>query len=78
MMIPNRKQPLKQFRKYIGMNIYRYRCRRGLTQRDCALRAGICQIHWRHFEEGRGNMNLHQLLFIAQALGIQPQDLLAE
>lgn len=63
-------------RRLVGTNVRRIRLARGLTQEQLAERSGFSQFYISSLELGRRNPTIVSLFEIAQALGVQPADLL--
>lgn len=60
----------------VGGNIRRVREERELNQSDLADIIGCARTSITHLETGRQGIQIHQLLQIAAALGVEPSDLL--
>jgi y4mF family transcriptional regulator len=60
----------------VGQNVRAARTAKGLTQEALAEAADVSQQYVSDLERGRCNATLTQLQKIADALGIQPGDLL--
>ena len=65
-------------RKLVGENFARIRRERGLTQEVVAARTGISQQYLSGLERGRRNPTVITLFELAQALSVNPVDLIAE
>ncbi len=61
-----------------GSNIRRYRLASGISQEAVAERMGIDRAHVSSMERGQQNVTLLTLWHAAEALGVQPADLLSE
>jgi transcriptional regulator with XRE-family HTH domain len=68
----------QQFLKALGARIAALRKERGLSQQTLADELGIAQQSYAHYEVGRARMPIWMLPQIAQALGVGPEDLIAE
>jgi len=67
--------PISPATQVFGERVRASREAQGLSQEALAARSGV---HWTFLgqvERGRRNLNLHNLLKIAQGLGIDPADL---
>nr|WP_029150073.1 helix-turn-helix transcriptional regulator [Microbacterium indicum] len=62
--------------QHIGELIRGQRTRMGLTQDELAVRAGIDSANVRTYENGRALMNLFTLVRVADALALEPGELL--
>jgi transcriptional regulator with XRE-family HTH domain len=60
----------------VGKNIRRLRKARGLTQEQLAEEAGMAMRYLSGVERGEENPTLRFLVMIADALGVQPAELL--
>src|SRR4051812_34465742 len=60
----------------IGGNIRRVRKDRGLNQEDVARALDLTRTAVTNIETGRQGLQVHQLLIIADALSVTPQELL--
>jgi transcriptional regulator with XRE-family HTH domain len=65
-------------RKVYGENMRRYRIAAGLSQEAVAERMGVDRAHVSSMERGQQNVTLLTMWHAAEALGINPADLLAE
>lgn len=68
-------EPISPATAALGDRIREHRQALGISQEALAERAGL---HWTfvgQVERGRRNLNLHNLLKLAQALGINPAEL---
>jgi transcriptional regulator with XRE-family HTH domain len=63
-------------RKLVGRNLARIRHERGLTQEQLEARSGFSQQYLSDLERGRRNPTIVTLFEIAQALGVDPRDLI--
>lgn len=61
---------------HIGAQIADARRRLGLTQDELAVRSSIDSSNIRSYESGRALMNIYSLVRIAEALDVEPGDLL--
>ncbi|CAB3794654.1 helix-turn-helix domain-containing protein [Paraburkholderia fynbosensis] len=66
------------FRDRLARNLRFFRGQRGLSQENLADRAGIHRTHIGQLELGRRSVTLDTLVSLAQALGVDEFDLLAE
>ena len=64
-------------RRRFGTNLRRCRLAAGLSQEAVAERMGVDRAHVSSMERGQHNVTLMTLGFVAQALKIDPADLLA-
>ena len=62
----------------IGVRVRAGRARRGMTRKDLAAASGLSQRFLADVEAGRGNVSIHSLQAVAQALGIALLDLLRD
>ena len=62
--------------KKIGQNIRRIRERKGITQEQLALNAGLNRAYIGYIERGERNPSTDTLVKIAKALKVSPKDLL--
>jgi transcriptional regulator with XRE-family HTH domain len=68
-------EPISPATKVFGERVRAYREAQGLSQEALAAKSGV---HWTFLgqvERGRRNLNLHNLLKVAQGLGIDPGEL---
>jgi transcriptional regulator with XRE-family HTH domain len=68
-------EPLSPATAVLGERIREHRQGLGISQETLADRAGV---HWTfvgQVERGRRNLNLHNLLKLAKALGVNPAEL---
>lgn len=63
-------------RKLVGRNVRSIRKEREITQEELAERSGFSQQYISGLECGRRNPTVVSLFDLAQALGVQPVDLL--
>ena len=63
-------------RRIFGANLRHYRLAAGLSQEAVAERMGVDRAHVSSMERGRQNVTLITLWHLAEALKIQPADLL--
>lgn len=63
-------------RKLVGRNVRAIRNEREITQEELAERSGFSQQYISGLECGRRNPTVVSLFDLAQALGVQPVDLL--
>ncbi|TRO87171.1 helix-turn-helix transcriptional regulator [Glycocaulis profundi] len=63
-------------RQVFGLNLRRERLRAGLTQEALAVKVGVDRAHVSAMERGVQNITLLTLWHVAEALGIEPHDLL--
>ncbi|MCP3710201.1 helix-turn-helix domain-containing protein [Paraburkholderia sp. CNPSo 3274] len=66
------------FRERLARNLRFFRGQQGLSQEDLADRAGIHRTHIGQLERGRRSVTLDTLVSLAQALGVDELELLAE
>lgn len=64
-------------RKLVGRNFARLRKEKGLTQEDVQARSGLSQQYLSGLERGRRNPTIITVYELAQALGVEPVDLIA-
>jgi len=64
------------WRAIVGANVRRARQKAGLTQEQVALQADIDLTYMGGIERGRRNPTVIVLVRIAEALGLEPSDLL--
>jgi len=62
--------------KKIGQNLRRIRERKGITQEQLALNAGLNRAYIGYIERGERNPSTDTLVKIAKALKVSPKDLL--
>lgn len=62
--------------KKIGQNIRRIRERKGITQEQLALNAGLNRAYIGYIERAERNPSTDTLVKIARALKVSPKDLL--
>lgn len=67
----------RRIRKRIAVNVRRHRERADLTLEEAAHRAEMHWRHWQKVEAGEVNTTLRTLARLADALGLDPADLLA-
>nr|MBX2812834.1 XRE family transcriptional regulator [Myxococcales bacterium] len=60
---------------YLAVNIKQLRSARGLSQQQCAAKAGIPRPTWSHLESGEANPTLSVLLKVAKTLSITVEEL---
>ena len=60
----------------IGQRIRKYRKAQGLSQEELAARAGISVTHMSHIETGNTKLSLPVFVELADALGVQADELL--
>jgi len=65
-------------RRIVGANVKRLRLAEGLTQEQFAEKSGFSQQYLSGLERGRRNPTVVTLFELAQALGVEPQDLIAD
>lgn len=65
----------KEFQKIVGSRIKKLRKAAGLTQKQLALMCGISQSYLADLEGGRFSPSLQKLSIIANALGVNPSEL---
>jgi len=63
---------------HIGRRIHEIRRARSLTQDEVAVISGIDSSNVRAYESGRSMPSVHTLMRFADALGVEPADLLFE
>lgn len=63
-------------RRLVGTNVRAFRLAKGWTQEEFAERSGFSQQYISGLESGRRNPTVVSLFELAQALGIDPADLL--
>jgi ribosome-binding protein aMBF1 (putative translation factor) len=68
----SRSEILKQF----GANLREYRARTGLSQEKLAAKAGIDRTYVGGAERGERNVALVNIVRLAEALGVEPAQLL--
>ncbi len=66
------------FRERLARNLRFFRGQQGLSQENLADRAGIHRTHIGQLELGRRSVTLDTLVSLAQALGVDEFELLAE
>lgn len=64
-------------RALVGRNTLFYRQERGLTQEQLAARSGLTQHYISGLEKGARNPTVLTLVELANALGVWPEDLIA-
>lgn len=62
--------------KKIGANLRRLREKKGVTQEELALSAGLNRAYIGYIERGERNPSTETLVKIAKALKVSPKDLL--
>lgn len=62
--------------KQIGINLRAIRERKGITQEELALEAGLNRAYVGYIERGERNPSTETLVKIAKALKVSPKDLL--
>jgi transcriptional regulator with XRE-family HTH domain len=65
-------------RKLVGQNFARVRRARGVTQEELSARSGFTQGYLSDLERGRRNPTIVSLYELAQALGVEVIELIAE
>jgi transcriptional regulator with XRE-family HTH domain len=65
-------------RRRLAANARRWRLARSLTVKKAAARAEMHWRHWQRVEAGHTNATLETLLKVANALNVEPADLLSE
>jgi transcriptional regulator with XRE-family HTH domain len=65
-------------RKLVGSNFARVRRASGLTQEELAARSGFTQGYLSDLERGRRNPTIVSLYELAQVLGVEVVELIAE
>jgi transcriptional regulator with XRE-family HTH domain len=63
---------------YVDMNIRQARQAKGFTQQQLAQRTGIDQAAISRMENGKQRITVDDLRIMAEALGIDPRDLLPD
>jgi transcriptional regulator with XRE-family HTH domain len=63
-------------RLLVAKNVRRLRLEKGLSQQEIAERAGIHRTHLVRFENYEVNLSLDVFFAIADALGVEPRELL--
>ena len=63
-------------RELVGRNFARLRREKGLTQEEVESRSGFSQQYLSSLERGRRNPTIITLFELAQALGVNPGDLI--
>jgi transcriptional regulator with XRE-family HTH domain len=63
-------------RKLVGRNVRRIRNERGLSQEQLSERSGFTQQYLSGLERGHRNPTVVTLFELAQALGVEPVDLI--
>ncbi|WEV46048.1 helix-turn-helix transcriptional regulator [Bifidobacterium sp. ESL0690] len=81
----SKNTPLGSWNNYVkelGLNLQRLRLERNLTQERVAYDAGLSRYTYQKFEKGESmpgtpaNPSLHNIMAIAQVLGVSLQELL--
>jgi transcriptional regulator with XRE-family HTH domain len=67
-----------QLQVIVGRNLRRHRVEQGYSQEAFAERMGIHRTYWSSVERGERNLTLKTLEKIADFLGLDPRDLLAD
>ena len=65
-------------RRLVGRNFARLRRAKGLTQEEVAARSGFTQGYLSDLEAGRRNPTIVSLFELAQALGVEVVELVAD
>jgi transcriptional regulator with XRE-family HTH domain len=63
-------------RQRLRRNVRRFRAAASLTAKQAAARVKMNLRHWQKIEAGEINVTLNTLAKVAQALGVDPADLL--
>jgi transcriptional regulator with XRE-family HTH domain len=66
----------KRWLEYVGANVRRLRLRRGLTQEQLGELASIAPRYVQDVERGRTNISFVVFIGLADALEVDPRDLL--
>lgn len=69
---------LAEINKRVGLNIRKYRQRKGWSQEELAFEADLHRAYIGHVERGEKNIGLINLEKIAKALGIGIESLIKE
>ena len=67
---------MAEINKRVGLNIRRYRVRKGWSQEQLALEADLHRAYIGHIERGEKNIGLKNLEKIAKTLGVNIKNLL--
>jgi len=62
-------------KRMLGQNLRRTRVATGLSQEELADRAGLHRTYISSVERGERNVSLETIFLLAQALGVEPADL---
>lgn len=62
--------------KKVGHNVRRIREKKGITQEDLALEAGLNRAYIGYIERGERNPSTDTIVKIAKALKVSPKDLI--
>lgn len=66
---------MAQILRTIAKNVYHYRLKKGLTQKELAEKIKVHPSYISHVENARINIYLTTLVNLARALGVGPRDL---
>jgi transcriptional regulator with XRE-family HTH domain len=76
--VPRRIPPAeRRLRQRLAVNVSRLRRQRGLTIQDASEHVGVHWRLWQKVEAGDTNATIQTLIRVAEALGVDPRDLLA-
>ena len=65
-----------EINRRVGLNIRKYRGKKGWTQEQLAFEAGLHRAYIGHVERGEKNIGLQNLEKIAKALGVKMSKLI--
>ncbi len=77
-MQPYSHDRINHLRITIGRKIYHLRCERRLSLRKLAMHAGLSVRKLDHYEIGKNEITLDQLLRIACAFGVEVEELVRQ
>lgn len=63
-------------KKILADNVRRFRSETGLSQEELAARAGLHRTYVSSIERAERNVSLENIFVLAEALGVEPSDLL--
>ena len=69
-------RPRSEILKQFGVNLREYRARTGLSQEKLAAKAGIDRTYVGGAERGERNVALVNIVRLAEALGVEPAQLM--